>query len=1386
MSVTTEQLKALLSKRILVIDGAMGTMIQRHKLTEKDFRSERFKDYPHDLKGNNDLLSITQPDIIKGIHRAYFEAGADIVETNTFNANIISQADYHLQELAYEMNYESAKIAKEVANEFNRKGKSKLRFVAGALGPTNKTLSLSPNVNDPGYRAVTFDEVADAYYNAARGLVDGGADIILIETIFDTLNAKAAIFGVEKLITERSLDIPVMISGTIVDQSGRTLSGQTVEAFYISVSHTKNLVSIGLNCALGAKQMRPFVEDLSNVSDKFLSVYPNAGLPNEMGGYDETPQTMAGVLEDFLKSGFVNIVGGCCGTTPDHIEEIAGIVKNYKPRVPTTQEPYLRLGGLEPVILRPDSNFMNIGERTNVTGSKKFANLIKENKYDEALSVARDQVEGGAQVLDVNMDEGMLDSEAEMTKFLNLLEAEPDIAKLPLMIDSSKWSVIEAGLKCLQGKGIVNSISLKEGEDVFKEHARKVLSYGAAVIVMAFDEKGQADTFERRVEICKRAYDTLTKEIGLPPQDIIFDPNILAIATGIEEHNNYAVDYIEATRWIKQNLPLAKVSGGVSNLSFSFRGNDVVREAMHSAFLFHAIKAGMDMGIVNAGQLEVYEEISKELLEKVEDVILNRRQDATERLIEFAETIKKKDKSEEKIDEWRNLPVDERLKHALIKGITDFIDEDIEEARLKYPQPIEVIEGPLMAGMNVVGDLFGAGKMFLPQVVKSARVMKKAVAILEPYIKTAHPPAPSLREGEQMNFKWATADPSLYSKLKDYANKHRDNPTKAELIIWEFLKSKQLENFKFRRQHIIGQYIADFVCLDRMLVIELDGKTHQLPENQESDELRTLWLESKGFKVIRFTNEQVTRDTEKVINEIIEMVSKQKSHKMSEYESDQKVSSLGGDLEGAGSGSRRVLLATVKGDVHDIGKNIVGVVLGCNNYNVIDLGVMVHTEKILQTAIDEKVDVIGLSGLITPSLDEMVHVAKEMERRGINLPLLIGGATTSRIHTAVKIEPNYSGAVIHVLDASRSVPVVSNLLNENILERKKYIQSFKEEYKQLREEYAKKKSDKNYISLEQARENRLKIEWAKTAIKKPNMSGITILNNYPLTTLRNYIDWTPFFMTWELKGKYPSIFDDENVGTEAKKLFDDANKLLDKVIKEELLTSNGVVGLFPANSVGIDDIEIYTDESRSGVKKVLHTIRQQIQKSKGEPNIALSDFIAPKETGAEDYIGMFAVTTGIGIDKLVKKFEKEHDDYNSIMIKAIADRLAEAFAEHLHELVRKEYWGYVSDENFSNEDLIKEKYIGIRPAPGYPAQPDHTEKPIIFSLLDAEKNTGIKLTESMAMYPAASVSGLYFSHPESKYFTVGKIGKDQVLDYHRRKGMSAEEIEKWLSPILNY
>ena len=975
--------------------------------------------------------------------------------------------------------------------------------------------------------------------------------------------------------------------------------------------------------------MRPFLEEISNIAPFYVHVYPNAGLPNEMGEYDETAEKMSGILKEFGEAGFYNLVGGCCGTTPEHIKAISEIVKKIKPRVIPKREPYLRLSGLEPVVLRPDSNFMNIGERTNVTGSKKFARLIKDENYEEALSVAREQVEGGAQVIDVNMDEGLLESEDVMKKFLNLMAVEPDIAKLPIMIDSSKWSVIEAGLKCLQGKGIVNSISLKEGEEVFRERARKIQKYGAAVIVMAFDEKGQADSFEKKTAVCKRAYDILVNEVRFPPQDIIFDPNILTVATGIEEHNNYAVDYIEAAKWIKQNLPFAKVSGGVSNISFSFRGNDVVREAMHSAFLYHAIKAGMDMGIVNAGQLEVYEEIPKDLLTLVEDVLLNRRPDATERLVDFAETVKQKGKEEVKKDEWRNAPVDERLKHALIKGIVDYVEEDTEEARKVYNKPLEVIEGPLMDGMNVVGDLFGSGKMFLPQVVKSARVMKKAVAYLIPYIE------------------------------------------------------------------------------------------------QEK-------LESKD-----------TREAGKIV------------------------------------------MATVKGDVHDIGKNIVGVVLGCNNYNVIDLGVMVPVDKILESAEKEKADVIGLSGLITPSLDEMVHVAKEMERRKLNIPLMIGGATTSKIHTAVKIAPNYSGAVIHVLDASRSVPVVSSLINQDINIANDFVEKIKTEYSDLREKHNRKKDESNLLPIEEARKNHLKTNWEKIQLVKPEKTGVTVLKDIPLDTLRKYIDWTPFFLTWEMKGKYPAIFDDKKYGEEAKKLFDDANKLLDKIIKEKLLTANGVFGIFPANSVG-DDIEIYIDENRKGVKRVLHTIRSQTKKSDNLPNLALADFIATRDSGTKDWIGAFAVTAGLGSGELVNKFEADHDDYNSIMTKAIADRLAEAFAEHLHELVRKKYWGYSPEEEFKNDDLIKEKYRGIRPAPGYPAQPDHTEKIIIFDLLEAEKNTSIRLTENLAMYPAASVSGLYFAHPEAKYFNVGRIGKDQVLDYHKRKGISLEEAERWLGPILSY
>ncbi len=1231
MDNTFDKLTKILKERILILDGAMGTMIQRHKLSEKDFRGERFKDHPHDLKGDNDLLCLTQPEIIKNIHRAYLEAGSDIIETNTFNGTSISQADYKLENIIYDLNLAAAKLAREAADEFSKKNPAKPRFVAGALGPTNKTASLSPNVNDPGFRGITFDQLVEAYTEQARGLIDGSVDVLLIETIFDTLNAKAAIFAVMDYCEKINRQIPIMISGTITDLSGRTLSGQTTEAFWISVSHTKNLLSVGLNCALGAKQMRPFIEELSKIATCFTSLYPNAGLPNEMGEYDETAEYMSSVLNEYAKSGFFNIVGGCCGTTPDHIKKISEISSKFKPRVIPKVEPYLRLSGLEPLVIRPETNFVNIGERTNITGSKKFEKLILAGNYEEALSVAREQVEGGAQVLDVNMDEGLLDSEAAMTKFLNLISAEPDIAKLPIMIDSSKWSVIEAGLKCLQGKSIVNSISLKEGEEAFIEKAKKILKYGAAIIVMAFDENGQGDSLQRRIDIVKRAYKILTEQVGFPPQDIIFDPNILTIATGIEEHNNFAVDYIETVKWIKQNLPHAKVSGGVSNLSFSFRGNNVVREAMHSAFLYHAIKAGMDMGIVNAGQLEVYEEIPKDLLTLVDDVIFNRRKDSTERLVEFAETVKQKSKSfsEEKKDEWRNNSVQERLKHALIKGIVDYIEEDTEEARRQYKKPLEIIEGPLMDGMKVVGDLFGAGKMFLPQVVKSARVMKKSVAYLIPYIEEEKSSSNQIRE---------------------------------------------------------------------------DGK---------------------------------------------------------------------------------VLLATVKGDVHDIGKNIVGVVLGCNNYKVIDLGVMVSSEKILQTAIDEKVDIIGVSGLITPSLDEMVHVAKEMERQGFKIPLLIGGATTSKVHTAVKISPAYSGTTIHVLDASRSVPVVSSLLNENKNIKEEFEISTKREYQRIREDHQRKKEAKNFLSIEKARENKFKYDWQKEEIKKPEKLGVTVLKNYPLDNLLEYLDWTPFFLGWELKGKYPAIFENEKYGNAAKKLFEDANKLLNKIITEKLLTANGVFGLFPANSIG-DDIEIYTDETRTGVLRILHSLRSQTQKSDGLPNLALADFIAPKESGKADYIGAFAVTAGIGIELLIKKYESEHDDYSSIIIKALADRLAEAFAENLHALVRRKYWGYAKNENLSNEDLIKESYAGIRPAPGYPAQPDHTEKTIIFELLEAEKNAGIILTEGLAMYPAASVSGLYFAHRDAKYFNVGKIGKDQVLDYHKRKGMSIEEIERWLRPILNY
>ncbi len=1231
-------IKEVLSQRILVIDGAMGTMIQRYQLTENDFRGKRFVNHPCDLKGNNDLLNITQPDIIEAIHAEYLQAGADIIETNTFSSQAISMADYQMEEICYELSYEGARIAKKIAEEYSKKTPEKPRFVAGALGPTTRVASLSPDVNDPGYRAVTFDNLADAYYDQIRGLIDGGADLLLLETITDTLNTKAAIVAINKYENELKGNetftkkfpegIQIMVSGTITDASGRTLSGQTVEAFLNSLQHA-NLLSIGLNCALGAKDMRPHIEELSQKAPFFISAYPNAGLPNEFGEYDETAHETAHLVEDFIINGFVNIVGGCCGTTPEHIRCIAQKAAQYPPRIIPTIKPYLRLSGLEALNITPETNFVNIGERTNITGSPKFAKLILSEDYESALTVARQQVEGGAQIIDINMDEGMINSEAAMIKFMNLVASEPDIAKLPIMIDSSKWSVIEAGLKCLQGKGIVNSISLKEGKEKFKEHAQKVLKYGAATVVMAFDEQGQADSLQRRIEICQRSYNILVNEVGFPPQDIIFDPNILTVATGLEEHNNYAVDFIEATHWIKNNLPEAKVSGGISNISFSFRGNNVVREAMHSAFLYHAIKAGLDMGIVNAGMLEVYEEIPKDLLERVEDVLLNRRNDATERLVEFAETVKSKGKEIVKDEEWRKKPVQERLSHALIKGIIEYLDEDVEEARQQYEKPLEVIEGPLMNGMNIVGDLFGEGKMFLPQVVKSARVMKKAVAYLLPYIEE--------------------------EKLK--------NPTI-------------------------------------------------------------------------------------------------------------------GERKNAG----KILIATVKGDVHDIGKNIVSVVLACNNFEVIDLGVMVPANKIIEEAKKHNVDIIGLSGLITPSLDEMVHFAKEMEREHFTIPLLIGGATTSKIHAAVKIDPNYSGATVHVLDASRSVTVCTNLLNE---QKSTYIEGIKKEYQTLREKHLNKNTEKNLVSLDFARKHRFKIDFGYKDIFKPLFIGTKTFPDFDLSILLPYIDWSPFFHTWELKGIYPRILKDPIIGSEAQKLFNDAQLLLKKIVDKKLLKASGVIGFWPANSIG-DDIQLYTDDDRTQILSTIHTLRQQISKPKDEAYYALSDFIAPKESGIRDYLGGFAVTTGLGCNELVAEFEKQHDDYNSIMVKAIADRLAEAFAEKMHELVRKKHWGYVSCEELNNEDLISEKYQGIRPAPGYPACPDHTEKTILFELLNAEKSANIHLTENMAMYPAAAVSGFYFAHPKSRYFGLGKIGRDQVTDYATRKNLSLQEAERWLAPNLGY
>ena len=1223
----SKNIQQLIKERVLVLDGAMGSLIQEYKLEEKDFRGERFKDWHTDIQGNNDILSITQPQIIQAIHKAYLDAGSDIIETNTFSGTSIAQADYDMQEVAYDINYESAKIAKELCVAYTEKNPDKPRFVAGAIGPTNKTLSISPDVNNPGMRGATWDELVRAYGEQTRGLMDGGADIILIETIFDTLNAKAAIFAVETVFEEMGSRLPIMISGTITDASGRTLSGQTVEAFWISVMHAKPFC-VGLNCALGAKEMRPHLEALSKIANTHVHAYPNAGLPNEFGEYDQDGEEMKGYIRDFVQSNFVNIVGGCCGTTPDHIQAMAEAVKDMPVRPIPEAEQYSMLSGLEPLIIREESNFINVGERTNVTGSRKFARLIKTGELDEALSVALHQVEGGAQVIDVNMDEGLLDSEKAMVDFLNLVMSEPDIAKLPIMIDSSKFHVIEAGLKCVQGKCIVNSISMKEGVEEFKRQATLVKRYGAAAVVMAFDEEGQADTTERKVEICKRAYDILVNEVDFNPNDIIFDPNIFAVATGIEEHNEYAINFIEATRKIKELCPGAKVSGGVSNISFSFRGNNVVREAMHSSFLYHAIQAGMDMGIVNAGLIEVYEEVPKDLLERVEDVLFNRREDATDRLTEFAERVKGDGgKTVVKDLAWRESTVEQRLTHALVRGITEFVEADTEEVRQKYDQPIEVIEGPLMDGMNVVGDLFGAGKMFLPQVVKSARVMKKAVAYLTPFIE-----------------------------------------------------------------------------------------------------------ESKAA--------------------------------------------------GGASTKGKVLMATVKGDVHDIGKNIVGVVLGCNNYEIIDLGVMVPTQKILDTAKAENVDVIGLSGLITPSLDEMVHVAKEMERQGFKIPLLIGGATTSKTHTAVKVEPQYSGPIVHVLDASRAVGVTSNLLSEDENTKSNFIIDTKAEYGRVREQRKNRKSSKKYLTIAQARANKLQLDWENYQAPKPKLVGRRVFKNYDLEELREYIDWTPFFSSWQLAGKFPAILEDEIVGKEATKLYNDAQEMLDKIIAEEWLTANAIVGIYAANTVNDDDIEIYTTPSRNTVQTTLHHLRQQVKKAPGQPNIALTDFLAPK--GKDDYLGAFAVTTGLGIEAPVKSFEENHDDYNAILLKALADRFAEAFAERMHERMRKEFWGYASQETLTNNELIKESYKGIRPAPGYPACPEHTEKRTLWELLNVEEETGITLTESCAMYPAASVSGWYFSHPESKYMRVGQISKDQIESYAKRKGMSVAEAEKWLASLLNY
>ena len=1232
-------LEDIIKQKILVFDGAMGTMIQKHKLQEEDYRGKIFHDHPKPQKGNNDLLSLTNPEIIRNIHKGYLEAGADIITTNTFNANKISMSDYGMEDQVYNMNFQSAQLAKEAICKFENSEEPLGHFILGTLGPTNRTASMSSDVNDPGARSVIFDTLVEAYSEQARGLIDGGVHILLVETIFDVLNCKAALYAIDSIFEEKGIRVPVMVSGTITDASGRTLTGQTLEAFLISVSHFP-LFSVGLNCALGAEQLRPFVEELSAKSPFYVSAHPNAGLPNQFGEYDQSPEFMASITEDFMKEGWVNIIGGCCGTTPRHITKIAEAAKKYKPRTKPVITKYTRLSGLEALIITPETNFVNIGERTNVSGSLKFARLIKEEKYDEALAIARNQVEGGAQVIDICMDEAMLDSEKAMVKFVNLIMAEPDIAKLPLMIDSSRWNVIESALKCIQGKSVVNSISLKEGEEIFLDHARLIRKYGAAAVVMLFDEKGQADTNERKIEVAKRSYKLLTEKLGFPPEDLIFDPNVLAIATGIEEHNNYAVNFIRTTEWIKKNLPLAKVSGGVSNLSFSFRGIDKVREAMHSVFLFHAIKAGLDMGIVNPGMLQVYSEIPPDLLQLTEDVVLNRRKDATERLVKFAEGLKNEGKKEEKSDEWRSLPIVDRIKHSLIRGLDEHIEQDIEEARSLYSRSIELIEGPLMGGMNEVGDLFGSGKMFLPQVVKSARVMKKAVSKLAPYI---------------------------------------------------------------------------------------------------------------------------------------------------EKESEGAAKKIAG----------KILLATVKGDVHDIGKNIVGVVLSCNNYEVIDLGVMVSSDKIIDTAIKEKADFIGLSGLITPSLEEMVHVASEMERRKLTVPLLIGGATTSEIHAAVKIVPAYSGTVIHVKDASKAAGVLSALLKKD---NSQFVTAITEKYRKLKSDHASKQGGRILIPLTEARNNKLTTNWNSIKLAEPEKAGYHVINDIDLKELSKYIDWTFFFYAWKLSGKYPAIFNDPVKGSEAKKLYDDAQKYLNEIINGKLIKSKAVFGIYPAVSDG-DDV-IVVAEKRKNIpliplaspipqagfkgrikpqKTIFRFLRNQEKKEKGVPNLSLSDFIAPESSGLTDHVGLFVVTADID-NEAIKKYKD--DDYATIMIRLLSDRLAEAAAEWLHEKIRKEYWGFAADENLTVEEMLSGKYRGIRPAPGYPACPDHTEKRIIFSLLDAENAIGVGLTENFAMTPPATVSGYIFSHLASSYFNVGKIGPDQLKDYASRKKMTIEEASRWLAPNL--